>query len=239
MTPIEAVSEFLANAPDLAEFKRAVVREEVIRQTMAQSGESRKDIAELIDAMESVNEETVLELTDGHPTTLADALSRYVDDLERRWPEGADLDHDTVVGDLHALLTFPYSEEEALVALHGDNHQLKLEVRHPDDETMEVWIGGQFLYGANHDDHAFASMSALETAAKTVHRAVLARVVADRPHHVRLTSADRRILLSWLGSPEGTWEPDGGSRFNVTADGTGLIVRTWPYVRLTAPATEV
>lgn len=76
------LAEALGREDDLEAVKRAVIREAVIRSTMVKFDEDRATVTDMIDAMGSMGQEAVLDLTEGEPTTLADALSRYVDALE-------------------------------------------------------------------------------------------------------------------------------------------------------------
>jgi hypothetical protein len=99
---------------DLDRLRDELVREQMIRQVMAETGESREIVAEMADAADSMGQEAVTVLTDGDPTTLHDALSRYVDgqmsllnddpndEEARTWAE--------VVGALSAILAYPYPD---------------------------------------------------------------------------------------------------------------------------------
>lgn len=103
-------SAWLAGARDLEAVQAALVREIVIRQVMAESGEERRHVVDMLDAMDSMGQEAVLELTEGQPTTLHEALQRYVEDLGSEVygvHEVAELRH-LVVGDLGTLLTYPW-----------------------------------------------------------------------------------------------------------------------------------
>jgi len=103
-----SVREALARENDLAKLSDDLIREKVIRQAMAETGESREIVIEMLDAAESMGQEAVLDLTEGQPTTLHNGLSRYVESLLSRWPDGADLDQETVVGELSGLLAYPW-----------------------------------------------------------------------------------------------------------------------------------
>jgi hypothetical protein len=98
----------LACEDDLDAVGAALAREVAIRQVMAETGESREVVEEAVGAIDAMADEAVLDLCEGQPTTLGDALSRYVDGLPARWPDGADLDQETVTGDLVALLSYPW-----------------------------------------------------------------------------------------------------------------------------------
>lgn len=99
------LGEMLAGAKDLEAVIKAVAREEVIRSAMAETGESRQIVTEMLDAMISMGQEAVLDLMDGEPTTLAAGLQRYVEELEKR----DDLQpRDRVVSDLETLLAYPW-----------------------------------------------------------------------------------------------------------------------------------
>lgn len=221
----------LACADDLGAVMRAVVREQAIRKAMADTGDSREVVVEALDAMGSMDQEAVLGLTDGEPTTLVDALTRYIRILDE--PNGDDeamVDRGLVVGDLHAILEYPWRDEEALIQLHEGNKSLVLDVDYPDDEHVEIVIGDNRwpVASANHDTHGRAGMQLAEQVARDVHRAVLARVIADRDHHVQLNDAQRRELISFLERPNGSWT--GGGRLSVDAvAGGGALIRTRPY----------
>ncbi len=103
------LAELMESAPDLHAVKMALVREQVIRDAMEKTGESRPIVAKMLGAVESMDQETVLSLTDGGPTTLADALGRYIKVLEQVGdlePEISD-----IALALNAILTFPYPAE--------------------------------------------------------------------------------------------------------------------------------
>lgn len=99
------LADVLAGADDLEEIKRALIRETTIRHAMAETGEDRKTVADMIDAMDSMSQEAVLDLTEGEPTTLADALSRYLEELGRS--DGV-VPRSRVGDDLSALLAYPW-----------------------------------------------------------------------------------------------------------------------------------
>lgn len=228
---------WIEGANDLGKVAKALSRETLIRGLMTQTGESRKIVTEMVDAADSMNEEGILVLTDGEPTTLRDALNRYVG-----WLEDQDDNEPILCGvvgsELTALLNYPWPGEEALIELHEDNPSLRLTVQRPDDEHLVVKIGDHEVAGANHDEHGWDGIQVVEETARAVHRAVLARVIADRPHHVQLNSTDRQAMLLWLERPNGSWSPEHGGRFSLDAvEGGGVLVRTRPYKYQPAPKT--
>lgn len=105
---IENLADLFANAPDLDRVRAALVREHAIRHVMAETGEDRQTVTDMIDAMESMDQEAVLALTDGEPTTLRDALDRYVADLERDIEAGDAAGPVTISADLTTLLNYAW-----------------------------------------------------------------------------------------------------------------------------------
>jgi hypothetical protein len=101
---------WLAGTTELETVRAALVRETVIRQVMADSGEDRQHVADMLDAMRSMGQEAVLDLMEGEPTTLAAGLQRYVDELEGRDELQP---RDRVVDDLSTLLAYPWPGETA------------------------------------------------------------------------------------------------------------------------------
>jgi DNA mismatch repair ATPase MutS len=101
----------LEEVPDLDQVIKTVARETAIRSAMEQSGEPREIVAEMLDSLNSMDQEAVLDLTEGEPTTLRAALERFVDQL-RRSIEG---DPGSTLGDveegLNALLAYPFPED--------------------------------------------------------------------------------------------------------------------------------
>jgi hypothetical protein len=152
----------LLDGADLEAVQAALVRERVIRDVMRDSGEERQHVADMLDAMASVSQEGVEELTDGEPTTLRDALQRYVESLPG--PDGTAADWN-VAEDLGAILNYPFP-----------GPSVELEIERPDDETLTVKVDGELIAGANHDDHGWAGMDLLETTARNVHKAVVDRL---------------------------------------------------------------
>lgn len=102
------ITDLLANL-DLDRLQEALSRETVIRAVMADSGEDRRTVADMVDAMRSMGEEAVLDLMEGQPTTLHAGLQRYVvelagrDELQPR---------DRVLDDLGLLLAYPWPGEK-------------------------------------------------------------------------------------------------------------------------------
>lgn len=207
--------------------KKALAREETIRGVMAETGESREVVMEALDAMEAMGQEAVLDLTQGNPTTLWDGLEQYMNVLGDR-DEIVPRDH--VLSDLAALLAYPWSkEEEAVISSHDANESVRLEVTQVDsgfNVHTSIKVGGVEVY-RDRDDREGAS---IEEVAEAVHRAVLARVIGDRDHHVYLNARQTLALRTWLTRPNGTFFPEGESRVSVDAveDG-GLAIRTRPY----------
>lgn len=154
-----ALEAMLAEIPDLAAFRRLVVREEVIRQGMADTGESRQTLVDMIGAADSMDQEAVLALTDGAPTTLRDALATYADELSKR-DDTETASVSQVFNDVTALLEFPYPGE------------LRLELDDEEDETLTIRVNGRDLFTANHDEHGHAGMAAAREAAQAVFDAV-------------------------------------------------------------------
>jgi hypothetical protein len=95
------LAEFLATMPDLDQAARAVEREREIRIGMARTGEGREVVAGFLDAQAAMDDEAVLDLTDGQPTTLVDALTRLLETWNQNGvPDGAEYE-------LAAILAFP------------------------------------------------------------------------------------------------------------------------------------
>ena len=69
------LADLLADDADLAAAQRAIVREKAIRDAMARTGEGRAVVVEMVDAMDAMDQEAVLDLAEGSPTTLEDALA--------------------------------------------------------------------------------------------------------------------------------------------------------------------
>lgn len=224
---IKYLAEELEQVSDLAAIQRAIVREKAIREGMARTGEGREVVAEALDAMQSMDQEAVLDLTEGAPTTLVDALTRYVRILET-WDEV--LPRDRVLGDLSAILEYPWPNEEALVQLHEPNAGVRLEIREGDDRDQEIRVGGSLVATVNWEDAGSGGQVATKQVARAVHRAVLVRVLADREHHIQLNAAQTEDFRQWLARPNGSSLGD-GQRLTVDAvSGGGVLIRTRPYV---------
>lgn len=153
---------------DLDKAQAALVRERVIRDTMTKTGEDRRHVADMLDAMESMGQEAVLDLTEGEPTTLRAAVQRYVDDLEKAVaivpgnPEARAMAE--VVEGLSAILAYPFP---------GPSVELEIKRR---DESLEVWVGGELVAQSDHDEHGQDGMDAMENASRAVHREVMTRL---------------------------------------------------------------
>jgi len=121
--------ELMAQADDLGRVQDALVRERVIRDVMTQTGEGRDIVADLFNAVRSMDGEAVLDLVEGEPTTLAAALDRYVDGLEAL-PDGYDLTVAEAIGNLRTLLEYawPGSSPDDWVATGAGNMALTEEV---------------------------------------------------------------------------------------------------------------
>jgi hypothetical protein len=198
--------------------------EQAIRRAMAETGESREVVVEMMGALDSMDQEAVLVLTEGNPTTLKDALARYVRILGQ-----GEVTLDQVAGDLGAILEYPWRDEEALLALHETHNGTRLYVERPDDETLEVRMGPNrwLVWEGNYDQLGSFGMGAAEDVARAVHRATLVRVLADRDHHVQLNSSERAALMVFLDRPSGSHV---GDRLTVDAvQGGGVLIRTRPY----------
>src|SRR5262245_17427178 len=99
------MADILASTEDLTRVQLALVREKASRDLMAQTGEGRGPVTEMVDAAASMDEEAVLDLMDGEPTTLADAVHRYVEEMQD-WDEL--LPRDQILSELSAILDFPW-----------------------------------------------------------------------------------------------------------------------------------
>ena len=94
--------EYLAEVPDLDMAQRALIREQTIRQVMAETGESRQIATETLDAMISMDREAVLDLMEGNVTTLRAGLQRLAEGWHQNGvPDGAEYELDT-------LLAYPW-----------------------------------------------------------------------------------------------------------------------------------
>lgn len=105
----------MSEIEDLDKARAALIRETVIRSVMAETGEPREIVVEMIDAMDAMDsmaQEVVEELIQGEPTTLPDALDRYVDRLfdwsSSSGPSGDDIRGQEIGWDLTAILNYPF-----------------------------------------------------------------------------------------------------------------------------------
>jgi predicted DNA-binding transcriptional regulator AlpA len=157
---LAGLETLLAEIPDLDALQRLFVREKVIRQMMTETGESREIVTEMIGAADSMDQEAVLALTDGEPTTLRAALEAYLDNVEQAAREDETAKAADVFNDLTAILEFPYPKD------------LRLELDDEEDETLIIRVNGRDLFQANHDEHGHAGMDAARRAAQAVFDAV-------------------------------------------------------------------
>jgi hypothetical protein len=157
------LAEGLAGETDLEKVRAALIQEEVIRKVMRDTGEPRDIVVDMIDAMKSMADEAVLDLMEGEPTSLRAALQRYVDELEKRDELQP---RDRVVDDLSVLLNYRFR-----IASGGPGQEL--EIREPDDDHLEVWVGGQEVSRANYDEHGRSGMAAVQATAEAIHRALV------------------------------------------------------------------
>lgn len=221
---------WMAGEKDLDKVQRALIRETSIRQTMAQTGEGRSTVVDMIEAMESMDHEAILDLTEGEPTTFRDAVLRYVAELEKRDPDGDELTPVARVTDeLGTILAYPWSDEEERLALHDPHYGLALHVEYPDDDHVEIKIGSNrwLVASGDYDELGRSGMAKLASVAEAVHRATLVRVIGDRDHHVDLSRTDLAALRLWLEAPSGSIVL---GRLTLDAGGPGgVIVRTRPF----------
>jgi hypothetical protein len=154
--------EQMEYADDLDAVQAALIREQMIRKVMAETGEDRQTVTDMADAMQSMADEAVLDLTEGQPTTLRDAVQRYADELEGRDELQP---RDRITEELAMILGYPWSKSA------------ELEIERPDDESVTIKVGGELVADANHDDHGWAGMDMAITVARNVHQAVMDRVV--------------------------------------------------------------
>lgn len=232
----ESLADALASVDDLEAVKRALIKETAIREVVRESGETREVVTQMIDATESMGQEAVLALTDGEPTTLRDALERYLDRLERALEGDPGSTLGDVAGELGALLAYPWTEEETTISTHGENASVRLAVDFPDDDHLTVSVGGQVVYSGSYDELGRAGMEGLEECARAVHRALLARVIGDREHLVQINSAETTNLIQWLARVPRSGAACVSERLTLNAvEGGGVLVRTRPYHHVTPP----
>lgn len=234
------LAEMLAGVDDLDVVIKAVARERVIRDTMARTGEGRETVVDMADALDSMSQEAVLGLTEGEPTTMRDALSRYVDDLESR--HGDYVSPVTVAEELTEILNYPWSAEEERIQLHNPHYGLALHISEGDNRDLEIRMGNNrwLIATVGWEEAGSGGQRAAQEVAEAVYRATLARVIADRDHHVQLNSMERQTLLAWLERPSGSWRTDDWGRMTMDAvAGGGVIVRTRPRTYQSMPRTQV
>lgn len=223
---------YLAQEPDLDAVARAVEREREIRIGMARTGEGREVVAEFLDAQAAMDDEAVLDLTDGQPTTLVDALTRYLEELERRdelQPRAR------VAGELAAILAFPWPEDERRVQLHNPHYGLALHITEEENRDLVIRMGNNRaeVYRVNWEDAGSGGQRECQAVAEAVYRATLARVIPDRNHDVRLSGAEARDLCQWLTQPRGATRI--GDRLTAEVYGYGVMIRTRPYSHQSIP----
>lgn len=159
----------LADTADLDTVSRAVARERAIRETMGKTGESREIVVEVLDAMISMGDEAVLTLTEGEATTLKDGVVKYVGHLEAQG-DTASLD---VAADLTTLV------EHSWPVASPPREALALDVGCPeDDEHLVVKLGGREVASANHDEHGWSGMEAVQRTAEQVHAAMISALTS-------------------------------------------------------------
>ena len=224
------LAEALAEETDLEPVRAALAKETAIRDVMAETGESREVVEEAIGAMDAMAEEGVLDLTEGEPTTLRDALERYVNLLEGR---DEMLARDWVLSDLASILAYPWSAEEERLATHGLNDSIMMGISIEDDRDIVIRFGpnGHEVYRGNWEELGSAGQMGVQEAAAAVYRALLVRVIGDRDHHIQLSADELRDLLMWAAERRGgSWVPEHAKRLTVDAvQGGGILVRTRPY----------
>lgn len=112
----ESLADALASVEDLDKVKAALVREQVIRQCVKETGESREIVVEMLGAFDSMAQEAVTALTDGDPTTLREALIRYVESLQPLLNDDPNDEEartrGEVVDALSAILAYPFPEAD-------------------------------------------------------------------------------------------------------------------------------
>jgi hypothetical protein len=226
------VRALLENADDLDAVSRAVEREREIRTGMARTGQGREVVAEFLDAQAAMDDEAVLDLTEGQPTTLVDALTRYLEELEGRdelQPRAR------VAGELAAILEFPWPEDERRVQLHDPHYGLALHITEEENRDLVIRMGSNRweVYRVNWEDAGSGGQRECQAVAEAVYRATLARVIPDRAHDVRLSGPEARDLCQWLTQPQGSVRI--GDRLTAETYGYGVIVRTRPYSHQSIP----
>ena len=227
-TTRDALYALLENTADLDAAGRAVEREREIRIGMARTGEGREVVAEFLDAQAAMDDEAVLDLTESQPTTLVDALRRYVEELGNR-DEMSLSWRDMVAGDLAALLAYPWPEDERRVQLHDVHYGLALHIGEEENRDLVIRMGSNRweVYRVNWEDAGSGGQRECQAVAEAVYRATLARVIADREHIVTLNAAETVQLRRWLNGEERSgWI---GDRLTLESAGGGVWIRTRPY----------
>lgn len=159
----------LADTVDLDAVVRAAARERSIRDTMRETGEPREIVAELLDSIISMGDEAVLTLTEGEATTLKDGVVKYIGHLEAQG-DTASLD---VAADLTTLV------EHSWPVASPPREALALDVGYPeDDEHLVVKLGGREVATANHDEHGWSGMEAVQRTAEQVHAAMISALTS-------------------------------------------------------------
>lgn len=227
-TSRDMVQALMENTDDLDAVTRAVEREREIRIGMARTGQGREVVAEFLDAQAAMTEEGVLDLTDGQPTTLVDALTRYLEELEGRdelQPRAR------VAGELAAILAFPWPEDERRVQLHNPHYGLALHVTEEENRDLVIRMGNNRaeVYRVNWEDAGSGGQRECQAVAEAVYRATLARVIPDREHDVRLSGAELTELTMWLARVPRSGSVRIGDRLTVESYGNGVVLRTRPY----------
>jgi len=143
----EPLADRLAKADDLEAVKRALVREELIRHAMTKTGETREIVESMMGAVESMDQEAVLDLMDGEPTTLVAAIARYAEELEGR---GDFSPTAQIVTELGALLAYPWPG-------------LSLEIE-DDNHWVAISVGGREVFRADRQDNTLPAVSDAATA---------------------------------------------------------------------------
>lgn len=220
------IADMLQQMDDLGDAERMIQRERDIRDGMARTGEGREVVTEAVDVLSVIPGEAVLELTDGNPTTLQEALKAYIRELEGR---GDTTSLDTAA-DLETLLDYPWRMEEAVLASHLGRPGLRL--RMSEKENSILVVVGESQFGSVeivYDDASVAD--AVKTVAEYVHRAMLARVIGDRNHSVQLNRVQTESLIGWLDQVRrsGSWRTTDTPRVSVDAVEGGVLIRTRPY----------
>lgn len=222
------MADILAITDDLDAVSRAVEREREIRIGMARTGQGREPVAEFLDAQAAMAQEGVLDLTDGQPTTLVDALTRYLEELEKRdelQPRAR------VAGELAAILEYPWPEDERRIALHNPNYGLALHIAEEDNRDLVIRMGNNRWEVArvNWEDAGSGGQFCVQVVAEAVYRATLARVIPDRSHDVVLSQHETARMIEWLdGAPRSGSISLGRVTLDAFGNG-GVIVRTRPY----------